>query len=78
MAELVRETAGYSGADIEGLVREAALIALEENKMKPTDITKKHFTAAMQKVLPSLPEEVESSYAEFRKKLSRVHLSYVG
>ncbi len=75
---LAKETTGYSGADIEGLIREAALIALHENQLKAVDLNKKHFQKAMNKILPSLSEEVEQNYEEFRKKMSNVKLAYVG
>jgi transitional endoplasmic reticulum ATPase len=76
--ELIQQTKGYSGADIQGLVREAVLIALKESKMKATEVQKKHFEKAMEKILPSLSDEAEQSYSDFRKKMTEVKLSYVG
>ena len=78
LKELVQKTKGYSGADILGLVREAVLITLKENKMKPGEVQSKHFEKAMEKPLPSLSQETEESYEGFRRKLSQVKLSYVG
>jgi len=78
LAEIIEKTKGYSGADIQGLVREAVLAALKESNMKPSEVQKKHFEKAMEKVLPSLTEETETSYADFRKKMTEVKLSYVG
>ena len=78
MKELVQKTKGYSGADILGLVREAVLITLKENKMKPGEVQSRHFEKAMEKTLPSLSQETEESYEGFRRKLSQVKLSYVG
>ncbi|MFH0714136.1 MAG: AAA family ATPase [Candidatus Diapherotrites archaeon] len=76
--ELAERTEGFSGADIQGLVREAALAVLSENKMKEGDVQWKHFEEAFNKVLPSIPKETNESYEDFRKKLANVKLSYVG
>ncbi|MFH1256947.1 MAG: AAA family ATPase [Candidatus Diapherotrites archaeon] len=65
LKELARKTEGYSGADIEGLVREAVLIALAENKLKPTKVSKEHFDEAMKKVLPSISKDVTDAYEQF-------------
>lgn len=53
--ELVRKTEGYSGADIEGVCREAALIALREN-IKSEQVSMEEFEKAIKKVKPSIPE----------------------
>lgn len=53
--ELVRRTDGYSGADIEGICREAALIALRED-IKSSVVTMEHFEKALKKIKPSIPE----------------------
>ncbi|MFH1224495.1 MAG: CDC48 family AAA ATPase [Candidatus Diapherotrites archaeon] len=75
---LAKKTDGYSGADLEGVVREAALISLEENKMKALPLNKKHFDEAMQKILPTLSKGANDAYEEFRKQHGTVKLSYVG
>jgi len=53
--ELVRKTDGYSGADIEGVCREAALIALRED-IKSDKVTADEFEKALKKIKPSIPE----------------------
>ncbi len=53
--DLVRKTEGYSGADIEGICREAALIALREN-LKADTVTADDFEKALKKIKPSIPE----------------------
>ncbi|KAG0359766.1 hypothetical protein BGZ54_009844 [Gamsiella multidivaricata] len=53
MQELAANTEGYSGADLEGLCREAALICLRED-IKNTEITIEHLQAAKQVSKPSL------------------------
>ncbi|MBI5884716.1 hypothetical protein HZB89_01315 [archaeon] len=78
MKEIAVETEGYSGADIAGLIREAALIALKESALKDTKVRKKHVLSAMKKVLPSIPKEITDAYSEFREKANTYKPSYIG
>ncbi|MBN2250490.1 MAG: CDC48 family AAA ATPase [Candidatus Altiarchaeota archaeon] len=55
LSDLVKKTEGYSGADIEGVCREAALIALREN-IKAREVTSEHFEKSLKKIKPSIPE----------------------
>lgn len=58
---LANKIEGYTGADIESLVREAAMLALRENK--DADIVElKHFEEAMRKVPPSVSKEYAARY----------------
>ena len=66
LEEIAKKTEGYSGADIEGMIREAALISLQESNMKATEVKKSHLVEAMAKILPSIRKEVLESYQEFR------------
>ncbi len=59
--ELVRKTEGFVGADIESLVREAAIGALRKN-MQATNVTMTDFDEAMHKVKPSVSEETAKRY----------------
>ena len=77
LTDIAKKTEGYSGADIEGLLREAALITLKENKMKPSKITDMHMDKAMKKVRPSLSKEVNDSYEQFSKHYASFSPSYV-
>ena len=71
LEEIARETENYTGADLEALVREAALVALRRNDMKPTKVTMDDFREAMQSVGPSLDKETVSFYEAFSKLLSQ-------
>ncbi len=59
LAKLADLTEGFSGADIENLVREAAMAAVRKDwKPKPVDM--KHFEEALNEVRPSLsPDDVK-------------------
>jgi len=59
LEKLTDETEGFSGADIEGLVREAAMaVVRDEWKAKPVEM--KHFEEALKEVRPSIsPEDVK-------------------
>lgn len=70
LTDLAKRTPGFSGADLNNLVREAALLALQESDMKPTPITKKHFDSVLAKVTSSIPVEAAEAYAEYKKSKS--------
>ncbi|MAG39996.1 AAA family ATPase [Candidatus Pacearchaeota archaeon] len=59
--ELSEKTEGYTGADLESLVREAAMLSLREN-IENEKVKKKHFDDAMKKVKPSVTPEEEERY----------------
>ncbi len=59
---------GYSGADIEGLVREAAMIAIREDPKNKT-VEARHIDAAMEVVRPSIDEETIKYFQHISKLL---------
>ena len=65
---LAKKMEGYTGADIEGVVREAAILALRKNS-KAKEVTMKHFNDALEQVSPSVTEDTVKYYAELGKKL---------
>ncbi|MBM3304176.1 MAG: AAA family ATPase, partial [Candidatus Aenigmarchaeota archaeon] len=65
---LAKETDGYSGADIEALVREAGLNALRKD-MKAKEVTAKNFADAMKKVKPSINPKVLEFYRRAEERL---------
>ena len=69
LEKLAEKTEGYTGADIEGICREAAMMALREN-IEATTVELKHFEKAMKKIVPSVREEDMEEYKELAKKYS--------
>jgi transitional endoplasmic reticulum ATPase len=59
LTKLAEMTDGYSGADIEGLCREAAMTAVRDDwNAKP--VTMKHFEVALEEIRPSMsPRDIE-------------------
>ena len=68
--ELADLTEGYVGADIEGICREAGMMALREN-IDAKEVTREHFMKAMENVHPSIDEEMLDYYMEVEKKLGK-------
>ncbi len=68
--ELAEELDGYTGADIEGLCREAAMVALREKK-DARKVGMSHFQEAMKVVRPSLDEETVKFYENLGKAIER-------
>ena len=68
--ELAELTEGYAGADIEGICREAGMIALREN-MNANVVKMEHFMKALKEVHPSIDEEMMDYYKEMEKKLGK-------
>jgi transitional endoplasmic reticulum ATPase len=68
--KLAKETNGYSGADIEALSREAAMLALRED-IKAKEITSKHFDKALKKTKPSITEDTTTKYQKAVEDLKK-------
>ncbi len=64
--DLAKQTKGYVGADIESVCREAAILALRED-ITSKAIEMRHFNKALEKVAPSVTEDVESAYEDLQK-----------
>ncbi len=65
---LSSKTEGFSGADIEGVCREAAMTALREN-IKNKEVTKKYFDEALSKSRASINDEIIRYYEKITKDL---------
>jgi len=66
---MVELTSGYVGADIEGVCREAGMIALRKN-VKATEVTLDNFKEALNVVKPSVDKEVEEVYKQLENYFS--------
>ncbi len=65
--KLANETEGYVGADIESLVREAAILALRED-IESKEVTMKHFEEAMKKVPASVTKTAAERYSKMEEE----------
>ncbi|MBS3126566.1 CDC48 family AAA ATPase [Candidatus Woesearchaeota archaeon] len=66
---LTAETEGYVGADIDGVCREAAMMALRED-IKSKDVRMEHFVQALEIVKPSVDKEIEEAYEKLKEYFS--------
>ncbi|XP_047219341.1 spermatogenesis-associated protein 5-like protein 1 isoform X1 [Girardinichthys multiradiatus] len=62
LEELAARTKLYSGADLENLCKEAALLALLEENMEASSIQQTHFLRSISKMSPSLTAQQISAY----------------
>jgi len=70
LERLAEELEGFVGADIEGLCREAAMVALRESK-KARKVGLKHFEEAKKVVHPSADEETLNFYERISKEMEK-------
>ena len=61
LGDLAKKTKGYSGADLEAVVREAALDALRES-LDSKEVTEKHIDTALKDVKPSITDDIFKKY----------------
>ncbi|MCC5994384.1 MAG: CDC48 family AAA ATPase [Candidatus Aenigmarchaeota archaeon] len=71
LEELAKRTEGYSGADLEALVREAAMNALRED-INAKEVKAKHFEEALKKIPPSLSKELIEYYKRFEERKKQI------
>jgi len=82
---IARETDGYSGADLEGLVREAGLNALRKD-FNIKSVGKPDFAEALKKVRPSVTADLVKFYTKIAERIrapvseksSKEKVDYVG
>ncbi|MCD6477211.1 MAG: AAA family ATPase [Candidatus Aenigmarchaeota archaeon] len=68
--EIAKKTDGYSGADLEAIVREAALNALRED-INTKEVKKKHFDEALKKIRPSISANVRKKYEKIVEQIKK-------
>jgi len=71
LPKLAFDTKMYSGADIDGLCREAAMNALRKD-MKSNEVTLADFQKAVEKIGPTIQPDMENWYKSFMKQVRRV------
>jgi transitional endoplasmic reticulum ATPase len=67
MKDLLSNMDGFTGADIEAVCREAALIAMRAGKRK---VTKGHFEDAVSRVRPTVTPEMLEYYSKMEERLT--------
>jgi transitional endoplasmic reticulum ATPase len=72
--DLARKGQGYSGADIEAICREAAMTALRQD-IDSTEVSRRDFDIAFERVGPSITAEDDTWYQKFSKRLRRERAS---
>ncbi len=82
LKKLLDKTEGYVGADIEGLCKEAAILALREN-INAKEITAKHFDEALKIIKPSVSKEDVDNFIKKAGETKKLHpdaeeFGYVG
>jgi transitional endoplasmic reticulum ATPase len=76
LAELAKKTEGYSGADIEAVCRESAMLALRDD-MKAKIVNKEYFDKALEKSRPSLTKRDIEKYVSNMDAAKRGETAYV-
>jgi len=84
LGDLAKKTTGFTGADIEAFVREAAMVALRESK-ETEQVKNKHFNEALKKIKPSVSKpilevykKIEDSFLKSAKAAVPLESSYLG
>jgi len=84
ISPLAKETEGYSGADLEALVREAGLNALRKD-FKSKSVAKADFTEAVKRVKPSVTPDLVKFYTKLSERIkaplaekAKERMDYVG
>ncbi len=84
ISEIAKQTEGYTGADIEALAREAAMLSLRENK-EAKEVKKKHFEEALEKIKPSISKptievykKIEDNFLKSAKSAVPQENTYLG
>jgi len=84
LKEFAKKTEGYTGADLEGLAREAAMLVLRDN-IESEFVTKKYFEKAIDKIKPSVNKStievykrIEENFLKSAKAAIPLENTYLG
>src|SRR6266849_5848584 len=64
------QTGGYSGADLEAVVREAGLVSLRRD-IETKNVTREDFRDALERIKPSITPDMENWYQGFGKRFKK-------
>ncbi len=70
LKEMAEGTEGFTGADLENLVREAGMIAIRDNVKKVTQL---HFERALKTIIPSVKKDDLESMAKFKSSAQAMY-----
>ncbi len=70
MDQLLGQTQGYSGADLEAVCREAGLVSLRKN-IEAKEVTHADFRDALERVKPTVTPDMENWYQSFLKRFKK-------
>jgi transitional endoplasmic reticulum ATPase len=73
LENLAARTEGYVGADLENLCREAAMVALREDKDAKL-VESRHFEAALKVIKASVSKDMMKQYENLSRTLEKVRL----
>ncbi|MEM2053988.1 MAG: AAA family ATPase, partial [Nitrososphaerota archaeon] len=76
LRKLAEITEGYTGADIEAVCREAAMVAAREN-INVEKVSMRHFETALQKIKPSVTEVEKAEYDKIIRDFKK-SMAYIG
>src|SRR6266705_250066 len=68
--QITSQAAGYSGADLEGVCREAGLISLRRD-IETKSVTMEDFRDALDRIKPSMTSDMEKWYQGFTKRFKK-------
>jgi transitional endoplasmic reticulum ATPase len=70
LKDLAKLTNGYTGADIENLVREAGMAAIREGVKR---VSMRHFELSFKAIIPSIKKEDVESVKKFKTTASNMY-----
>ncbi|OYT35859.1 ATPase [Candidatus Pacearchaeota archaeon ex4484_71] len=77
LKSIAKQTEGYSGADLEAVTREAAMLALRED-IDAKIVTKKHFDKALSRFKPSITKSTIETYKKIEENFLKSARAAVG
>ncbi len=70
LEHVASQTGGYSGADLEAVVREAGLVSLRRD-IESKNVTREDFRDALERIKPSVTPDMENWYQGFGKRFKK-------